>query len=89
MAGYKHNSSSNIALAAAHFDQIYLCGKVQSHRIVSRFIFFEALTCIQNARLAGWTPHPQQFTTPLQRYGQRVQITVAALMTSFERLRSN
>src|SRR5215470_9602406 len=65
MAGYKNNSSSNVALAAAHFDQIYLCGKVQSHRIVSRFISFEALTCIQNARLAGWTPHLQRFTTPL------------------------
>jgi hypothetical protein len=39
------------SLAAATVDQIYLCGKVQSRRIVSRFTLFEAATCIQNEEI--------------------------------------
>jgi hypothetical protein len=41
MAGYKNNSSSNAHSRQRRVDQIYLCGKVQSHRIVSRFNVFE------------------------------------------------
>jgi len=37
MAGYKNNSSSNAHSHLRPVDQIYLYGKVQSHRIVSRF----------------------------------------------------
>src|SRR5450432_2796737 len=48
MAGYKNNSFSNAHWRQRTVDQIYLCGKVQSHGIVSRFTLFEAPTCIQN-----------------------------------------
>jgi hypothetical protein len=35
MAGYKNNSSSNAHERQRTVDQIYLCGKVQSHRLGS------------------------------------------------------
>jgi len=41
MAGYKNNCFSNARSRQRPVDQIYLCGKVQSHRIVSRFTVFE------------------------------------------------
>jgi hypothetical protein len=41
MAGYKNNSSSNAHSRQRPVGQIYLCGEVQSHRMVSRFTVFE------------------------------------------------
>jgi len=41
MAGYKNNCFSNARSRQRPVDQICLCGKVQSHRIVSRFTVFE------------------------------------------------
>jgi hypothetical protein len=41
MAGYQNNCFSNARSRQRPVDQIYLCGKIQSHRIVSRFTVFE------------------------------------------------
>jgi hypothetical protein len=66
MASYKNNCFSNARSRQRPVDQIYLFGKVQSHRIVSRFtVFAPDQNLLSGVHLAISLP-PLTQTAPLE-----------------------